>query len=67
MPRGKKKVYKVTSNRKADRDLCKEFPTFGAAERFIRSVYPEAVKTCWGFKCYGPYYEYRMLVQKEWR
>lgn len=63
----KKKVYIVTSNLSDHKGLRKEFKTFGAAERFIRSICPEAIKTCWGFKCYGPYYEYRMFVHKEWR
>lgn len=63
----KKKVYVVTSTRSDHKGLREEFRTFGAAERYIRSICPEAIKTCWGFKCYGPDYEYRMFVRKEWR
>ena len=65
--RGEKKVYIVTSTRTDHKDLRAEFKTFGAAERYIRSICPEAIKTYGSFKCFTDSYEYRMSVRKEWR
>ena len=65
--RGEKKVYIVTSTRKDHKDLRAEFKTFGAAERYIRSICPEAIRVGNEFKCFGSCFEYRMLVRKVWR
>ena len=62
-----KKVYIVTSNLSDHEDLRAEFKTFGAAERYIRSICPEAIRVGNEFKCCGSYFEYRMLVRKVWR